>query len=339
MSDTSKKLESTVGLLNKKYRDTAIMDMANPKILDVERIPTGLFSLDYVLGGGIPKGRIIEVYGLESCGKTTMALQMLAMAQQNEPKRKVAFIDVEYAFDASYAQDLGVDNKNLFVAQPESGEEALDIVEKLAETGGVSMIIVDSVANLVPRANLNKDIDGSVNIGTTARLLSDNIKRLSAVCSRNNTTLVFINQVRMKIGEMFGNPETTPGGLALKFNASIRLELRRRKAEERLGKQGQPVKIKVKKNKTAPPFRETELFLNYGEGFDVLSDMLKVAVETGIVKKSGGWFEYESLKVQGAVKLLEEISNDEDLKEKLTNDLTEKLYGSIEDKGLESEES
>ncbi len=301
MSDKVNKLQAIVKGIHKKYGTGSLIDYgATETIQSVPTVSTGLSSLDLILGGGIPKGRIIEMYGPESSGKTSLALHILAQCQKDMPNKTVAFIDLENALDPSYAQKLGVnfDKSKFFLSQPDSGEEALDIVEKLCQSNGVSVIVIDSVAQLVPMAVSAKEIDGTANIATTARLLSQTIPRLSNAADRSNTILLFINQIRMNVGG-YGNPEVSPGGKALKFATSIRMEIRGSKPEERNGKEGAPVRVHIKKNKIARPFRRAELFLVYGEGFDALENMFDTALAMGIIKQGGAWFTYDTIKEQG----------------------------------------
>ncbi|MCK4686661.1 MAG: recombinase RecA [Candidatus Lokiarchaeota archaeon] len=319
MSKETQALEEAKKVIAKKYGESSLMELTKDNKVDIETISIGVPSIDYILGGGIPKGRIIEIYGPEASGKTTLALQMLGKCQSEE--KKVAFIDVENAFDPNYAKAMGVDLDNLFLNQPNSGEEALDIVEKLAQTGAISIIVLDSIAQLVPMAVLGKEIGGSANIGTTARLLSQSLPRISNALSRTNTILVCINQIRMKIGVMYGNPEVSTGGLALKFASTQRIEIRGRKAEERNGQEGCPVSIRVKKNKIAPPFRSTECFLIFGKGFDIMSDLVETAMAKNIITKSGSWYEYEKIKVQGLEAMVDALKEDKKLFEKLKKEM------------------
>jgi len=260
---------------------------------------------------------------VHNSGKTTLALHILAQAHKYDKTKKVAFIDVENAFDPEYAKTIGIDKDRMVVNQPNSGEEGLDIVEKLCQTGQFSAIVIDSVGQLVPMAVGAKEIDGTANIGTTARLLSQTLPRLSNAARLSGTVLIFINQIRMKIGVMYGNPETTMGGLALKFACSVRIEIRGRKAEEKNGFEGIPTKLKIIKNKLAPPFRSTELFIRFGKGFDIVGDQLETALSMGLVKKSGGWYEYETLKAQGWDKFVSELLEPEnkELYTKIINSL------------------
>jgi len=319
MSD-NKILTQVLNDLNKKHGAGSVIDYGLvDKIQSIETISTALPSLDLILGGGVPKGRIMEIFGPESSGKTTLALQMLAKCQKEG--KQVAFIDIENAFDPDYAVKMGVDIKQLLVSQPDSGEAALDIVEKLCISKQVSCIVIDSVAQLVPMSVAAKDIDGTANIATTARLLSQTIPRISNAAARSDTVLIFINQIRMNVGQMYGNPEIAPGGKALKFAASIRLEIRGTKPEERNGQEGMIVRVTVKKNKIAKPFRRAELFLVFGEGFDVAQNLLDTALGVGIIKQAGGWFSYGTLKEQGWVKMAEKIQEDP----KVLKEIEEKL--------------
>lgn len=284
-----------------KDQPGSIMDLSNPKLIpEVERIPSGLPSIDYILDGGLPKGRIIELFGPYSSGKSTLALTFLAKAQKIEGK-KVVYIDVEHSFDPKYAENIGIDMKHLLLSQPDSGEQVLKIVEALCSSDGVSMIVVDSVASMTTIAANEKAIDGSANIGTLARLLSQHLPRVARAAYNSGTIIVFINQVRMMIGQMYGNPETTPGGKALPHNASVRIDVRAKKAEARKdGIEGCPVVVKIKKSKVSPPFRETELFLKFDKtGFDVDQDLMNMALTNEIIIKSGGWYSYKETKEQG----------------------------------------
>lgn len=310
--DIHKIAKSLIGDIAKKHGENSVIDLGKDKVeSNVERVSSGLPSLDLVLGGGIPKGRLIEVFGPESSGKTTMAIHMLIQFQKDNPEKYVAYLDIENAFDIEYATALGLNMSKVFFSQPSSGEEALDIVEKMCQSEIVTSVVIDSVAQLVPRAAGDKDIDGTANIGTTARLLSQTLPRLSNEARKSGTTLIFINQIRMKIGVMYGNPETTPGGLAMRFATSVRLEVRGTKPENKNGKEGHVVKVKAIKNKVGKPKTKTELFLIYGEGFDPRGDLLETAQQLEIVIRKGAYYEYGDLRCQGWQNFVTEISKDE----------------------------
>jgi len=281
--------------INKQFGDGAIRRLGDTKTVDVELISSGSLSIDLALGGGYPKGRILEIYGPESSGKTTLALHAIAEIQKHGGT--AAFIDAEHALDPSYARKLGVDTDNLLVSQPDNGEQALDIVETLVRSNAVDMVVVDSVAALVPQAEIDGDM-GDSHMGLQARLMSQALRKLAGIINKSHTTVIFINQIRMKIGVMFGNPETTTGGNALKFYASIRIDVRRTgqiKAGENII--GNRTKVKVVKNKIAPPFRIAEFDIMYGEGISRTGDVLDLAVLHNIVGKSGAWFDYADAKI------------------------------------------
>jgi len=281
--------------INKQFGDGAIRRLGDTKTVDVELVSSGSLSLDLALGGGYPIGRIIEVYGPESSGKTTLALHAIAEIQKKGGT--AAFIDAEHALDPAYARKLGVDTNNLLVSQPDNGEQALDIVETLVRSNAVDMVVVDSVAALVPQAEIDGDM-GDSHMGLQARLMSQALRKLTGIISKSKTTVIFINQIRMKIGVMFGNPETTTGGNALKFYASVRLDIRRtgqiKSGEEIIGNR---TKVKVVKNKIAPPFRIAEFDIMYNEGISRTGDVLDLAVMHNIVGKSGAWFDYADAKI------------------------------------------
>ncbi len=282
--------------INKQFGDGAIRRLGDTRAVDVELFSSGSLSLDIALGGGYPKGRILEIYGPESSGKTTLALHAIAETQKNGGT--VAFIDAEHALDPAYARKLGVDTDNMLVSQPDNGEQALDIVETLVRSNAVDIVVVDSVAALVPQAEIDGDM-GDSHMGLQARLMSQALRKLTGIISKSKTTVIFINQIRMKIGVMFGNPETTTGGNALKFYASVRLDIRRtgqiKEGEDNIT--GSRTKVKVVKNKIAPPFKVAEFDIMYGEGISKTGDVLDLAVQHGIVGKSGAWFDYADAKI------------------------------------------
>jgi len=320
-----KNLEETIEEIKKQFGEGAIMRLTEVIEKQVESIPTGSISLDIALGvGGLPRGRIIEIFGPESSGKTTLALHCAAEAQKRGGV--AAFIDAEHALDPSYAKRIGVNIKDLLVSQPDSGEQALQIVENLVRSKEVDIIIVDSVAALAPRVEIEGEM-GDQHIGLQARLMSQALRKLSSIVSKTKTIVIFLNQTRMKVGIMFGNPETTPGGLALKFYSSVRIRLQPRakiKSKDKII--GVRVEAKIVKNKVAPPFKTAEFDIYYNEGISYIADLVNVGIKYDVIKKSGSWLEYEKQKLgQGMEAVKQFLRKNPKLVEKIRKDVLEKV--------------
>ena len=326
MSDKSKALDTAILQLEKKYGSGTIMRLGDNNALNVEAISTGSITLDCATGiGGFPRGRIIEVYGPESSGKTTLALHVVAEAQKLGGE--AAFVDAEHALDPVYAKNLGVDVDSLLVSQPDNGEQALEIVEALARSGALDVIIVDSVAALVPRAEIDGDM-GDSHVGLQARLMSQALRKLAGVISKSNTIIIFINQLREKVGVVYGNPEVTTGGRALKFYASIRVDVRR--IEQLKGSGGELIgsrtRAKIVKNKVAPPFKTAEFDIMYGEGISKVGEIVDLGVNYGIIKKSGAWFSYGETRLgQGRDNVKNLFKNDKALSDEIEKQIREKM--------------
>lgn len=323
MLEKKKALDMAISQIEKQFGKGAIMKLGENTHLNVEVIPTGALGLDIALGvGGVPRGRIVEIFGPESSGKTTVALHIIAEAQKNGGE--AAFIDAEHALDPIYAKNLGVDIDNLIVSQPDTGEQALEIAEALVRSGAIDVIVIDSVAALVPKAEIDGEM-GDPHVGLQARLMSQALRKLAGVISKSRTTAIFINQLREKVGVMFGNPETTPGGRALKFYSSVRLDVRKvetlKQGTEVIGNK---TRVKVVKNKVAPPFKEAEFDIIYGEGISKEGSLLDVAVNLDIINKSGSWYSYNDQRIgQGRENAKQFLKENKDVAGEIENKIRE----------------
>ncbi|WDT68357.1 recombinase RecA [Cloacibacterium sp. TD35] len=329
IDDKKKALALVLEKMDKTYGKGTVMKMGDNAVEEVEVIPSGSLGLDIALGvGGYPKGRVIEIYGPESSGKTT--LTMHAIAESQKQGGIAAFIDAEHAFDAVYAKKLGIDVENLIISQPDNGEQALEIADNLIRSGAIDIVVIDSVAALTPKAEIEGEM-GDSKMGLHARLMSQALRKLTATISRTKCTVIFINQLREKIGVMFGNPETTTGGNALKFYASVRIDIRRSGSPIKVGEDavGNRVKVKIVKNKVAPPFKNTEFDIMYGEGISKVGEILDLGVEFDIVKKSGSWFSYGDTKLGQGRDAVKELLKDNP---ELLEELSEKIKEAIKNK-------
>ena len=329
IDDKKKALALVLEKMDKTYGKGTVMKMGDSAVEEVEVIPSGSLGLDIALGvGGYPKGRVIEIYGPESSGKTT--LTMHAIAESQKQGGIAAFIDAEHAFDVVYAKKLGIDVENLIISQPDNGEQALEIADNLIRSGAIDIVVIDSVAALTPKAEIEGEM-GDSKMGLHARLMSQALRKLTATISRTKCTVIFINQLREKIGVMFGNPETTTGGNALKFYASVRIDIRRSGSPIKVGEDavGNRVKVKIVKNKVAPPFKNTEFDIMYGEGISKVGEILDLGVEFDIVKKSGSWFSYGDTKLGQGRDAVKELLKDNP---ELLEELAEKIKVAIKEK-------
>lgn len=337
-SEKMKALEVALGQIEKHFGKGSVMKLGDVTAMEVEAIPTGALSLDIALGiGGIPRGRIVEVYGPESSGKTTLALHMIAEAQKLGGE--AAFIDAEHALDPVYAKHLGVDIDNLIVSQPDTGEQALEITEALVRSGAIDVVVVDSVAALVPKAEIDGDM-GDSHIGLQARLMSQALRKLAGVINKSKCVVIFINQLREKVGVMFGNPETTAGGRALKYYASVRLDIRKIENIKQDGEViGNRARVKVVKNKVAPPFREAEFDIVYGKGISKEGNILDIAVNLDIIEKSGSWFGYNGERIgQGRENVKKYLVDNPEVMKEIEKKIREKFNEAFE-KSLGDEEN
>ena len=324
-TDKKKALETAIAKINRDYGKGTIMRLGEDIPINVEALSTGSLSLDIALGiGGVPKGRIIEIYGPEASGKTTLALHVVASAQKSGGE--AAYIDVEHALEPAYAKALGVDIESLLISQPDTGEQALDIAESLVRSSAVDVVVIDSVAALIPRAELEGEV-GDVTVGALARLMSQAMRRLAGAISKNNCTVIFINQLRQKIGVMYGNPETTPGGLALKYYSSVRIDVRRVETLKVNGEiVGNHTRAKVVKNKVAPPFREAEFDIMYGQGISKIGEIIDMAVKLDIIDKAGAWFTCNGQRIQGREGVKQYLIDNPDVCDVIEKEVRENAY-------------
>ena len=338
-NDRLKALDSAITEIEKNYGKGSIFKLGDSKVLDVELFSSGSLALDKALGGGIPKGRIVEVYGPESSGKTTLTLHMIAEIQKNGGI--AGFIDAEHALDPVYAANLGVDINNLYISQPDSGEQALEICETMVRSGALDIVVVDSVAALVPKAEIDGDM-GDSHVGLQARLMSQALRKLTPVISKSSCSVIFINQLREKVGIMFGNPETTTGGRALKFYSSVRIDVRRIESVKEGGEiVANKTKAKVVKNKIAPPFKEAVFEISFGKGIDKIGEFADLAVEYGFIAKAGAWFndtENPLLKWQGRAGVKRYLEEQEEYRNGLESKIKERLIGNNKTEGENNEQ-
>ena len=324
-SDKKKALETAIAQIEKNYGKGAIMRLGDDIPVNVEAVSTGSLSLDLALGiGGVPRGRIIEIYGPESCGKTTLALHVVASAQKEGGE--AAYIDVEHALEPAYARALGVDIDNLLISQPDTGEQALEITEQLVRSGALDVVVIDSVAALLPRSELEGEM-GESSVGVVARLMSQALRKLAGVVSKTGCIVIFINQLREKIGVMYGNPETTPGGRALKYSASVRIDMRRietlKNGSEMIGNR---TRAKVIKNKVAPPFKEAEFDIIYGQGISKVGEIIDLAVKLELIDKGGAWFTVGDVRLQGRDNVREYLEQNPEVMAKLEQQIRENAH-------------
>jgi len=319
-ADKKRALETAIAQIEKNYGKGAIMRLGEGQKINVDAIPTGSLSLDLALGiGGVPRGRIVEIYGPESCGKTTLALHIVAAAQKMGGE--AAYIDAEHALEPAYARALGVNIDELLLSQPDSGEDALSITETLVRSGAIDVVVIDSVAALVPRSEIEGEM-GESSVGVVARLMSQALRKLAGTISKTNCIVIFINQLREKIGVMYGNPETTPGGRALKYFASVRIDMRRIETLRNGGEMvGNRTRAKVVKNKVAPPFKEAEFDIMYGEGISLTGELIDLGVKLGLVDKGGAWFTYGETRIQGRDGFKQYLRDNPEMADKLEADI------------------